>query len=55
MSEVNTATAAVTEKVVYLNFFQGITPQIVNQFMNICTNIINQYEPTELYFFIASS
>ena len=23
--------------------------------MNICTNIINQYEPTELYFFIASS
>lgn len=42
------------QKTVYINFFDGIDPTKVNKFIQFTTEVINQHNPTELYFFIAS-
>src|SRR3990172_7553264 len=43
------------QKTLYINFFDVIDPTKVNKFMQFCTDAIKQYNPTELYFFIASN
>jgi ATP-dependent protease ClpP protease subunit len=43
------------QKTVYINFFDGIDPVKVNRFIQFCTDVIRQHEPTELYFLIASN
>ena len=35
---------------VYINFFDNIDPVKANKFMEFCTGVINQHNPTELYF-----
>jgi ATP-dependent protease ClpP protease subunit len=42
-------------KTIYINYFDGIDPQKVNKFIHFTTNAINQYQPSHLYFFIASN
>jgi len=42
-------------KTVYINFFDGIDPIKVNKFIQFTTEVINQHNPTELYFFITSN
>jgi ATP-dependent Clp protease protease subunit len=44
-----------TKKIVYINFFDGIDPTKVNKFIQFTTEVINEHNPTELYFFIASN
>ncbi len=43
------------QKTIYVNFFDVIDPLKVNKFIQFCTEVIFQYNPTELYFFIASN
>ena len=43
------------QKTVYINFFDGIDPLKVNRFIQFCTDVINQHQPSELYFLIASN
>jgi ATP-dependent Clp protease, protease subunit len=40
---------------VYINFFDGIDPVKVNKFIQFTTEVIRQYNPHELYFFVASN
>lgn len=43
------------KKTIYINFFDSIDPTKVNKFIQFTTEVINQHNPTELYFFIASN
>jgi len=43
------------EKIIYINFFEGINPTTVNKFIKFTVDAINQHNPTEIYFFISSN
>ena len=45
----------IPQKTIYINFFDVIDPIKVNKFIQFCTDAIKQYNPTEVYFFIASN
>ena len=42
------------QKTIYINFFDVINPTTVNKFIKFTVDVINQYSPTEIYFFISS-
>jgi ATP-dependent protease ClpP protease subunit len=42
-------------KTIYINFFDGIDPVKANKFIKFTTDVINQHNPTELYFLISSN
>jgi ATP-dependent protease ClpP protease subunit len=44
-----------TQKTIYINFFDNIDPVKVNRFIQFCTDVIKQHDPSELYFLIASN
>jgi len=44
-----------SQKTVYINFFDSIDPVKVNKFIHFTTEVIRQHNPTELYFFISSN
>src|SRR5436853_2312339 len=44
-----------TDKIIYINFFDSIDPVKVNKFMKFTTDAIEQHNPTELYYFISSN
>lgn len=41
-------------KVVYINFYEPITPDTVNNFVRFVTEVVNHHQPDELYFLFAS-
>jgi ATP-dependent Clp protease protease subunit len=41
-------------KVIYINYFDVIDPVKVNKFIHFCTEVIQQHNPSELYFLISS-
>jgi len=42
------------EKIVYINFSDGIDPVKVNKFIKFTSDAILQHQPTQLYYFISS-
>lgn len=46
---------SLTEKVVYISFYDQIDPLKVNKFINFIVNIIRQHQPTELYMLFSSN
>jgi cyclophilin family peptidyl-prolyl cis-trans isomerase len=44
-----------TQKTIYINFFEEINPQRVNQFINFCTQILQQQRPDILQINISLS
>ena len=42
-------------KTIYLNFFDAIDPIKVSKFIQFTSDVIQQHNPTELYFFISSN
>jgi ATP-dependent Clp protease protease subunit len=45
---------ATSEKTIYINFFEEINPQRVNQFINFCSQIIQQQKPDVVQINISS-
>jgi len=43
------------QKTIYINFFDGIDPIKVNKFIKFTVDTIQQYNPTEIYYFISSN
>ncbi len=45
---------AESEKVFYINYFDGIDDQKVKSLMSICSDVLSQQKPDTLYFLFAS-
>lgn len=41
-------------KVVYINFYEPINPDTVNNFVRFVTEVVNHHQPDELYFLFSS-
>jgi ATP-dependent protease ClpP protease subunit len=44
-----------SQKIIYINFFDGINPATVNKFIKFTVDAIQQHNPTEIYFLISSN
>lgn len=42
-------------KIVYINYFDGITRKKVKDLMAVCANVIEQHNPDKLYFLLSSN